>query len=129
MRLARATVVASPTAAPRAQHLAGLKAQCQTDLERQWLDVLDAGGYRLPSHAQRLIAECGTRPDFLYEDHFTVIYVDGPHHDYPDRQQRDRDKQTCLEDAGWTVLRFSARGDWDPVFRAHRDVFGPGRAG
>ncbi len=128
LRLAQATVVASPTAAPRAQHLAGLKAQCQSDLERQWLDAADAGGYRLPSHAQRLIAQCGTRPDFLYEDHFTVIYVDGPHHEYPDRQQRDRDKQACLEDAGWTVLRFSARSEWEPVFRAHADVFGPGRA-
>jgi hypothetical protein len=128
LQLASATVVGSPTAVPRSQHLAGLRAQCQSSLERQWLDVIEANGYRLPSHAQRLIVECGTRPDFVYENHFTVIYVDGPHHEYPDRQQRDRDKQTCLEDAGWTVLRFPAQSDWRLVFRAHPDVFGSGQA-
>ena len=32
---------------------------------------------------------CKTRPDFLYEDLYTLIYVDGPVHEFPDRKERD----------------------------------------
>jgi very-short-patch-repair endonuclease len=82
----------------------------------------------LPSRAQALIDACNTRPDFVYEEQFTIVYVDGPHHEYPDRQQRDREQQTCLEDAGYTVLRFGERAAWDGLFASHPGVFGHGRS-
>jgi hypothetical protein len=67
LQLARATVQASPAAQPRAEHLARLRRQCQSDLERDWLAFLETRGLHLPSHAQVFIEACGTRPDFLYE--------------------------------------------------------------
>jgi very-short-patch-repair endonuclease len=126
--LASAAVQVSPTGMPRAEHLIRLRGQCESGLERAWLDAIEAGGYRLPSRAQALIEACTTRPDFVYEEQFTVVYVDGPHHEYPDRQQRDRAQQTCLEDAGYTVLRFGDRAAWDGLFAAHPGVFGHGRS-
>jgi len=128
-QLAGAQVIVSPTAQPRADALTRLLALCQSNLERQWLQAVAGAGLRLPSDAQRLMPECGTRPDFLYEAQFTVVYVDGPHHAYPERQARDRAQQTALEDRGWTVLRFGAAEAWTPLFAAHPGTFGLGRAG
>ena len=43
--------------------------------------------HELLSLAQRLFAESGTRPDFFYGDSYqAAIYIDGPHHDYPERR-------------------------------------------
>ena len=47
-----------------------------------------------------------------------AIYVDGPPHDYPDRQARDRQQTTSMEDAGWTVIRFGHAGDWVEIVAA-----------
>ena len=68
MQLARAHVESSPAALPRAEDMARLMRQCQSDLERHWLAFLEARGLRLPSKAQVFIEACGTRPDFLYEE-------------------------------------------------------------
>ncbi len=127
-RLTTAQVVVSPTAVPRADHLRRLKNSCQSGLERQWLDALEAAGCRLPSRGQALMEVCGTRPDFIYEEHYTVIYVDGPHHQFPDRRARDVAQQTCLEDHGYTVLRFDEPAQWEAIFAAHPTLFGCGGA-
>jgi len=47
-----------------------------------------------------LVERAGTRPDFLYAEHHAAVYVDGPIHDYPDRQGRDGVTQERLEDLG-----------------------------
>lgn len=124
-RLAAATVLASPTGTPRAEHLSRLEAPCESSLEREWLHAVEDAGHRLPSRAQALIEACHTRPDFIYDEQFTVIYVDGPHHQFPDRPQRDRERQTCLEDTGYTVLRFGDRSGWDASFTGHPGVSAP----
>jgi hypothetical protein len=124
LALAAAGVETSPVAAPRSEHLEGLLNLCDSELEREWLRWLDERGYRLPSKAQALIEACHTRPDFLYEDSMTAIYVDGPHHQYPERQARDAVSLTCLEDMGYTVVRFPAHADWLAVIRALPNVFG-----
>src|SRR5207245_6321981 len=62
----RAKVDASPTALTREQHRAYLRRLADSDLERRFLDLLDAGGYRLPDDAQVRIAEGATKPDFVY---------------------------------------------------------------
>ena len=124
LRLAAAHVESSPAALPRAEHLARLKRQCQSNLERDWLDFLDTRGYHLPTQAQSFIDACHTRPDFLYGESLTVIYVDGPHHEYPERQERDKAQTDCLEDYGYTVIRFDHRDAWEAMIKQHPNIFG-----
>lgn len=108
----------------RAQHLEALKRRCDSMLERDWLDLLEAHQMRLPSHAQHLIAECHTKPDFFYEDQSLAVYIDGPPHDFPERQSRDNDKQSALENHGFWVLRFHHQDDWRQKLAEHPEVFG-----
>lgn len=124
MALAEGTVSASPVAAPRSEHLQALLNLCDSELERDWLRWLDEQGYRLPSAAQKLVESCHTRPDFLYEDAMTAIYVDGPHHAYAERQVRDQAQTTCMEDMGYTVVRFRERDAWRAIVASNPGVFG-----
>ena len=127
LQLAGADVKASPVSLPRAEHLSQLMRQCGSDLERDWLRLIDEQGLRLPSHAQMLVEKCKTRPDFLYAPEKLAVYVDGPHHEYPERSERDQAQTDCLEDAGYTVLRFGTRDDWPAIVAKHPNVFGAGK--
>jgi very-short-patch-repair endonuclease len=71
-----------------------------------------------------LITECNTRPDFIYEQEQVVIYVDGYYHLDAARQQRDIENTACLEDLGFTVLRFGILNDWERIFGNHSYLFG-----
>ncbi|GAK52091.1 DEAD/DEAH box helicase domain protein [Candidatus Moduliflexus flocculans] len=123
--LQSAHVVRSPGSKPRAEHLDGLLEQCGSELERAWLRLLEQHDCRLPTHAQKFIEKCRTRPDFFYDDETqAVIYVDGTPHDFPDRQRRDAEQQECLEDRGYCVIRFSHQDDWLNILTQHPDVFG-----
>lgn len=122
--LAVASVHASPAPQPRQVHLENLMGLCGSNLERDWLRFLEERCLALPSDAQVLIEECHTRPDFLYRSQQVAIYVDGPPHDFPDRQQRDAAQRAALEDRGYTVIRFGHNDDWASIVAAHRDVFG-----
>ncbi|MFI5460552.1 MAG: DUF559 domain-containing protein [Isosphaerales bacterium] len=82
----------------------------------------------LPGAAQKFIEKVGTRPDFFYDKHKAAIYVDGPTHDFPDRQQRDREVTTKMEDAGFIVIRFGHGADWDKILADHPNLFGKPRA-
>lgn len=108
----------------RSQHLEVLKRHCDSKLEKDWLDMLEAYQLRLPSHGQHLIADCHTKPDFFYEDHSLAVYIDGPPHDFPERQRRDQDKQSALENHGFWVLRFHHQDDWIKKLKEHSEVFG-----
>ena len=59
-----------------------------------------------------------------YEDLQTAIYVDGPHHDYPDRRRRDQERTEAMEDQGWTVIRFGHKDDWGSIVAQYAHVFG-----
>ena len=123
--LAAAVVRASPTNVHREEHLQRLMNLAGSDLERDWLRLLEAGDRRLPTDAQRLLVEYGTRPDFYYADPFALIYIDGPHHDYPERQTRDREQtERVARDLGCTILRFGYRDDWQAILDKHPEVFG-----
>jgi very-short-patch-repair endonuclease len=122
--LAQSRVTASPTAMPLAEHIEELLRLAGSDLERQWLKYLHARGLRLPSKSQAFIERCQTRPDFIYEEQQTLIYIDGSHHLYPDRRQRDRAQTECLEDCGYTVLRFGVEEDWESIIKQYPHVFG-----
>ena len=122
-KLASSTIRASAGPLTRAAHLEQLMRRAETELERDWLRFLDERNCRLPSHAQKRIEECNTRPDFLYRDKYCAIYVDGPHHEFPERVQRDRQQESLLADQGWTVVRFSHKDDWQAILDRHPDVF------
>jgi very-short-patch-repair endonuclease len=93
-------------------------------LEREWLEFLDQRNLNLPSHAQKLIESCSTRPDFVYEKDCVAIYVDGPHHEYPERQKRDVAQSECLDDIGYSVVRFGLLDDWEQITRKYPSFFG-----
>jgi very-short-patch-repair endonuclease len=122
--LAQAQTKAAPTEKPRETHLQQLLRQAGSELESQWLCYLEEHGYRLPSHAQQLIADCGTRPDFMYQDYSAAIYIDGPYHDYPERQARDVAAVECLEDLGYFVIRFGYQEDWSSKIAQYPTIFG-----
>lgn len=121
---ASAVVAASPTSATREEHVERLYRLAGSELEREWLDYINSRGYRLPDDAQVLFEDCNTRPDFVYRQAYTVVYIDGSHHDYPHRQERDRAQVDCMEDRGYTVIRFGYRDDWDEILAANPHIFG-----
>jgi very-short-patch-repair endonuclease len=125
-QLAGAAVATSPGNATRSEHLERLARQAQSDLEREWLELLAAGGHRLPDRAQVLLEDAGTRPDFVYDDAHVAIYIDGPHHLYPERAARDGAAEDQLFVRGWSVLRFSASDDWPALIARHTSTFGGG---
>jgi len=123
-KLQSAHVVSSPTAITRTEQVTRLKHIADSDLEREWIDYLDACGYRLPDRSQVLIEDCQTRPDFLYSTNYVAIYIDGNPHLYAERRARDRQQTTCMENFGYTVIRFGVENDWDAVLSRHPSIFG-----
>jgi very-short-patch-repair endonuclease len=124
LHLTRARTISSPTPEPRATYLEHLLRQASSELERRWLRWLDTYGYRLPDRAQVFVESCQTRPDFLYEDYQATIYIDGPPHDYVDRQARDLQQTEAMEDYGYTVIRFGHADDWEQVAARYPHIFG-----
>lgn len=127
--LTQARTESSSTHHPRSEQLAQLKRLSQSQLERDFLDVLEACGHRLPTHAQHRIEDAGTRPDFAYltDSVKAVIYVDGPHHDHPERQLRDCEFEERLDGLGYTVIRFHHKDDWSQVLHKYDWLFGAPR--
>jgi len=127
--LKAAAVRFSPADTSREDHLERLKRACQSGLEKEWLDILEKYGLNLPTHAQKLVEQCSTRPDFMYVDggNKVAVYVDGPPHDYPDRQRRDEGVTDCLENNRILVVRFHHQADWMNIVRQNRSIFGGGR--
>jgi very-short-patch-repair endonuclease len=124
LHLTRAHTSASPTPEPRATHLEHLLRQASSELERRWLRWLNTYGYRLPDRAQVFVESCQTRPDFLYEDYQAAVYIDGPPHDYADRQAHDRQQTEAMEDYGYTVIRFGHADDWGQIAARYPHIFG-----
>jgi very-short-patch-repair endonuclease len=124
LQCSQAATTSSPQTISRAEHYHHLLNLCQSDLEQEWLTLIERGNYRLPSHAQWLMEACHTRPDFFYEQEHATIYVDGPHHLYPERQQRDQAQGESMEDTGYTVIRFSLIEDWEQIIKRYPSIFG-----
>lgn len=122
-----ASVRASPEEAPREDKLAELLRGCDSELEREWLTWVHGRGAALPSHAQKLIASCSARPDFLYAGAYTAVWIDGPHHNDPAQAARDAEVDLCLADLGYVALRFryDDRESWEAQVHANPSAFGP----
>ena len=124
LRLARAETAASPAPVSRNEHLDRLLQQCESGLEKSFLQFLEKQRLRLPSHAQRHLPAVSVRPDFFYEREQAVVYVDGPVHDFPERHRRDASQEAALEDQGYSVIRFHHEADWLAIVRKFPDLFG-----
>ncbi len=122
--MSRGTLNVSSSAKSREDHLRELVNKCDSKLEKDWLGFLYTKNLRLPTRAQVFYKPCMTRPDFLYDDHQAVVYVDGPPHDFPERQSRDRGQNSSMEDAGFQVIRFHHAESWDDVVKRFPSVFG-----
>ncbi|MDE0115764.1 MAG: DEAD/DEAH box helicase [bacterium] len=110
----------------RDEHDAGLAESAESGLEQQFLSFLERGGYRRPDRAQVYFETAQTRPDFVYDEACAVIYVNGPHHDYPERAARDAIQEQAMNDLGYQVIRFGHADDWQAIVDRHPAVFGPG---
>jgi len=128
--LAQSTTEVGAGRKSRSEQLAELRRRADpaSRLEQDFLGFLEAGDYRLPDEAQKHFSELGANPDFFYGESAACVYVDGPHHDYPERAARDSAANARLRDAGYEVIRFTARADWRAVVARYPWVFGEGKA-
>ncbi len=115
-QLAQAQVKRHPTAQPKPD----------SSLEEEFIALLKTGGYRMYDRSQVFFADARTRPDFVYDEACAVIYVDGPHHDYPDRAARDRDQEQAMLALGYRTIRFHHQHNWTQIIADHPEVFGTG---
>jgi len=98
-------------------------------LEKDWLRFLKDGGYHMPDRAQPYLEAFGTCPDFAYEDKQTLVYIDGPHHEGNAQKTLDAAITSRLEDAGFTVIRFTnEKSAWGEILARYSWVFGAGAA-
>lgn len=105
------------------------KLEAESSLEAEWLSHLEEGGYTMPGRHHIHFPNARTEPDYLYDEACAAIYVDGPHHDYPDRAARDRHQEEAMLDEGYRTIRFGHRDDWEGIIRENQDVFGAGHVG
>lgn len=105
-----------------------LRAFADSTLERDLLEFLRNGGYRLPDRAQVSLPDLKVQPDFVYDGpvHRTAVFVDGPVHDTTRAAERDALAEDRLLDAGWHVLRVRFDDDWSEIVTEHPSVFGQG---
>lgn len=118
------TVRTSPGARPREDQVTRLLRLCQSELERRWVETVDHMGLRLPTDAQVLIEGAAVKPDFIYRDASTAIFVDGPVHDSDEHRAKDADDEEKLDNLGWGVIRFHHAADWVSVFARYPSLFG-----
>jgi len=98
-------------------------------LEKDWLRFLKDGGYHMPDRVQPYLEAFGTCPDFAYEDKQTLVYIDGPHHEGNAQKTLDAAITSRLEDAGFTVIRFTnEKSAWGEILARYSWVFGAGAA-
>ena len=96
-----------------------------SSLEQTWLAYVREHGYRLPDQGQHTIERCQASADFFYEDWKAAVFIDGPHHESESQAERDAAINTCLEAAGYYVVRFPKDTHrWLDVFKAHAGLFG-----
>ena len=111
----------------RAELRAQLEARCDSQLEKRFLAYLYDNGFELPTSNQRVVDGLKARPDFAYDHHFALVFVDGPHHDGADRQRLDAEQTARLVNDGFRVIRVDDdESTWAETLAEHPDVFGRG---
>lgn len=128
-RITTTTVDTGPGGRDRAAQQDWLNKLRDSELEKSYVDWLNARGYRLPDDAQHTIEPARARADLVYllPGNPVAVFVDGPHHDDSAQQLRDAAAAERLEDLGWTVVRVRHDDDWAAHAARHAWLFGPGR--
>jgi ATP-dependent helicase YprA (DUF1998 family)/very-short-patch-repair endonuclease len=127
LMLRDAEIQVSPGSLPRAEQVGRLIALCDSELERRFVAFLDEHRLELPTNAQERLDGLKAKPDFTYAQHGAVIFVDGPPHNFPDVEERDRQATERLEDAGYHVIRVAHDADWSKIVADNPSVFGDGK--
>ena len=122
--------IAGEDAAADSGRLADLKARCDSQFERDFLDYLADHEHELPVAAQEWVEPATARPDFTFETGAgapVAVFLDGPHHDAAPRAERDAQCRARLENAGWFVVTIRYDEDLAAVIAEYPSVFGTGR--
>ncbi|HXF68666.1 MAG TPA: DEAD/DEAH box helicase [Thermoflexus sp.] len=105
------------------EHLEALRSRAQSGFERDFLDFLAKGGYRLPDEAQKSFQEPRCIADFFYEPN-VVVFCDGPPHDHPDRRRIDERVRRELLAQGYRVIVIRWDEDLKAQVERYPEVFG-----
>jgi superfamily II DNA/RNA helicase len=129
LALTDARTAVTDTGRSRAETAVRLRAQADSELERDFIAFLYDNDYRLPDEPQALVSSARARPDFVYrlQSGPTALFLDGPVHDTASVAERDAAAEERLMDLGWNVVRVSYDEDWHRAIRQHASVFGNGR--
>ncbi len=104
-------------------YLRDLEARCQTEAERDFLRYLHRHRLRLPDEAQGSVGIA--RPDFVYHESYTCVFIDGSIHQYADIASRDARVRGRLATEGYTVIAFpNDPTTWPAIIAAHPGTFG-----
>ena len=98
-----------------------------SSLEKEFLNIVKANGIRLPDSAQnRPTSMVFVQPDFFYERenrHGVCVFIDGPDHDTPERQNSDEITRHELQDLGFRVITITHHRPILQQLYEHPDVF------
>ncbi|MDQ1308159.1 MAG: hypothetical protein QG671_3993, partial [Actinomycetota bacterium] len=123
LRLADAVTVPATADEPRGDRAADLKARCESDLQREFVDLLIRHEFALPDNIGHPVATATVRPDFAFsaDGSALAVFVE-------ESTPADADEvEVLFNDAGWSVLRLHPGEDWLARVREHSYVFGEGR--
>ncbi|MCS7016164.1 MAG: DEAD/DEAH box helicase [Gemmatales bacterium] len=104
------------------QQLDYLRQRCQSEFERQFLDFLTTGNYRLPDEAQKSLVAPRCIADFFYAPN-VLVFCDGPPHDHPEQQRLDHKLRTELVERGYRVVVITHRADLASQIERYPEVF------
>ncbi len=109
----------------RATHLKWLYSitDKQSDLERRFLQTLEAGNFHLPDDAQHQIPNPPCVVDFFYEPNICV-FCDGSVHNDPIQRAKDEKLRKELRFRGYRVITIRFYMDLNSQIKKHPDVFG-----
>ncbi|MCS7254490.1 MAG: DUF1998 domain-containing protein [Armatimonadota bacterium] len=104
------------------------KTHTRSELERRFLDLLYQNRCRLPDEAQQYFPDIPCEVDFFYKPNICV-FCDGPVHDQPEQQKKDREIRRKLREKGYRIISIRYDRDLQEQIQAYADVFKETRQG
>ena len=125
MELARSETRMRVGSRSREAHLAWLRSHVdpRSELEREFLEVLERGNYRLPDEPQKSIREPRCIADFFYKPN-VLVFCDGPAHDEPHQAEEDREIRRELVARGYRVIVIRYDEDLEEQICRYPEIFG-----
>jgi hypothetical protein len=123
LRLTSAATLPLLDVQPRDDNAEQVRAQCESELEQDFVDLLVKHEFALPDGVREVIDPAGIRADFVFraEGNGLAVFVEKV---LPDDADEVEDR---LIDGGWSVLRLHPGEDWLARVHEHSYVFGEGR--